>query len=68
MSECLMRLLYPIEILLHSSQQIDKAINKTIITVSTFDKTSIIDGIETDCTNVTQCGANTINLKDESWW
>ena len=27
-------------------------------------KMSIIDGVETNCSNVTQCGANTINLKD----
>jgi len=46
-----------------------KAINKTILTASTHScKTGIIDGVETDRTNVTQCGTNTINSKDESRW
>ena len=33
-----------------------------------LDKKGIIDGIETNHINVTQCGTNTINLKDGSWW
>ena len=33
-----------------------------------LDKTGIIDGIDTNHTNVTQCGTNTINLRDESQW
>jgi len=53
--------------LLHSPKEIRKAITKlSFLLAHLLDKTDIIDGIETDHTNVTQCGTNTINLKGES--
>ena len=55
--------------LLHSSEEIGKAINKlSLLLAHLLDKTGIIEGVEIDLTYVTQCGTNTVNVKDESQW